>query len=177
MIENILEELEKSQTIVFVNFRAAAFDLHEYLLKKEFAVAVIFGEEMKPVERDKIINDFKESKYNVLITTNLLARGFDNRKVGFVINMQIPIYHYDREKADVETYLHRIGRTGRFGERGIALNIVGRDFELKLLDQIKEKYGCEIKEFTKEHLKNLPKILSDVQAQNKNIREKIKETA
>jgi len=61
-----------------------------------------------------------------LFSTNLISRGIDNRKVSLVVNLDLP-YHFEKGRKtyiDLETYLHRVGRTGRFGDRGIALNIV-----------------------------------------------------
>ena len=72
------------------------------------------------------MNEFKAGKIKILLSTNLIARGIDNRKVGIVINLDMP-YFYDNGKKtgiDIETYLHRVGRTGRYGDKGIALNIV-----------------------------------------------------
>ena len=76
------------------------------------------------------MKDFRNNKINHIVTTNVLARGiiiikgFDQRTVTLVINMGIPYNHLDK-KTDFETYLHRIGRTGRMGDVGIALNIIG----------------------------------------------------
>jgi len=178
-IKDTLASLEGDyQTIIFVNFRATSLTLYEYLKAEGYEVGrIVGGQEMRPDEREKVISDFRSMKYRVLITTNLLARGFDDRLIGLVINMDIPVYHYDKTKADTETYLHRIGRTGRFGDRGVALNIVEGDKDLKLLEQIKDKYKCEIKEFTKENLKNLKKMLQQVQSQNAKIKQIIKNSA
>lgn len=90
---------------------------------------------MDPRERDAVIKSFKESKYIILVATNVLARGYDNRSINLVINLDLPIYP-DNKNADMETYLHRVGRTGRFGDLGIALNIVHNEEDKKLLQQI-----------------------------------------
>ena len=72
------------------------------------------------------MNEFKAGKIKILLSTNLIARGIDNRKVGIVINLDMPYYFENNRKIgiDIETYLHRVGRTGRYGDKGIALNIV-----------------------------------------------------
>ena len=70
-----------------------------------------------------MMNAFKERKIKILITTDVLARGFDHRALDVVINLDIP-KNYPTEEPDFETYLHRIGRCGRFGDSGIALNII-----------------------------------------------------
>lgn len=73
-------------------------------------------------ERDSVIDRFREGSAKVLITTNVLARGIDVQSVTMVINYDIP-ETADR-KADPETFLHRVGRTGRFGKVGVALTLV-----------------------------------------------------
>jgi ATP-dependent RNA helicase DDX19/DBP5 len=177
IISELLLELPGYQIIVFVNSRAKAKELYDHLNAESFSVGMVVGQEMKPVEREKVITDFRGGKFTILITTNLLSRGFDERTIGLVINLDIPIRYEDKEKADTETYLHRIGRTGRFGDRGIALNVIQNVNEMRLLDQVRQTYGCEIKEVKHEDFKNLGKMLEQVKTQNKVIREKIKETA
>lgn len=81
----------------------------------------------------------------MLITTDVLARGFDNREINVVVNLDIPKVHL-KEDPDHETYLHRIGRCGRFGDQGIALNIVDDQADLTRLEKIKEIYSFEIQE-------------------------------
>ena len=79
---------------------------------------------------------------NVLITTNVLARGIDMRRVLLVINADLPFKHGSQE-ADVETYLHRIGRTGRFGDYGIALNLIDGPQSARQMHQIQAHYQNE----------------------------------
>ena len=75
----------------------------------------------------------------MLISTDLLARGFDNRHIGLVVNLDIPKV-YNQDLPDYETYIHRIGRTGRYGDRGVALNVVDDEADLERLIKIQEKY-------------------------------------
>ena len=88
---------------------------------------------------------FNEGKLKLLITTDLLARGYDNREIHLVINLDIP-KKYPTEEPNYETYMHRIGRTGRFGDSGVALNIVDDPADLDRLEKIKSKYGFAINE-------------------------------
>jgi len=74
-------------------------------------------------QRDQAMNNFLSGKCKVLITTNILARGFDYEQINLVINFDLPSI-YNTDKVDLPTYLHRIGRTGRFGRNGIAINII-----------------------------------------------------
>jgi ATP-dependent RNA helicase DDX19/DBP5 len=73
-------------------------------------------------ERDQIIDSFRDGKSKVLITTNVIARGIDILQVNMVVNYDLPLTMDN--KPDPETYLHRIGRTGRFGRRGVSINFV-----------------------------------------------------
>ena len=121
-------------------------------------VSVLVGG-MSPAERDATIKSFKARETTMLISTNVLARGYDNRYITFVINLDIPWRLGRREEPDTESYLHRIGRTGRFGDIGVALNIVERDSDTVLVDKIKAFYKCEIKET---NLDKLPKQVKEV---------------
>ncbi|KAG8703754.1 RNA helicase required for poly(A+) mRNA export [Ceratobasidium sp. 395] len=73
-------------------------------------------------ERDATIDDFRDGKSKVLITTNVVSRGIDILQVNMVVNYDMPLTMDG--KPDAETYLHRIGRTGRFGRKGVAINFV-----------------------------------------------------
>ena len=77
-----------------------------------------------------------------MITTNLIARGIDVPEVELVINFDVPLKKMDGVTiGDPETYLHRIGRTGRFGKNGIALTIYDRDIDKQYFDQIIKHYS------------------------------------
>ena len=83
---------------------------------------------MSVEERDETMQKFRNQEINVLITTNLLSRGIDVPETELVINFDVPFLKINKEiQADPETYLHRIGRAGRFGRPGVALTILSRD--------------------------------------------------
>lgn len=96
-------------------------------------------------ERDSLLEDFRTGKSKVLITTNVLARGIDVSTVSMVINYDIPMKGMGDGVHDTETYLHRIGRTGRFGRVGVsitfisdkksynALHAIARDLQIDLV--------------------------------------------
>lgn len=75
-------------------------------------------------ERDALLDDFRTGKSKVLITTNVLARGIDVSTVSMVINYDIPMKGAGEATHDTETYLHRIGRTGRFGRVGVSITFI-----------------------------------------------------
>lgn len=96
--------------------------LRDGLSKEGHAISVIYGKDMDVRERERVIGDFIAGKTRVLLASNLLARGIDVCQVNIVINYDIPL-DADRQP-DAETYVHRIGRCGRFGRPGVAINLV-----------------------------------------------------
>lgn len=77
---------------------------------------------LETAERDAVMESFRDGKTKVLITTNVIARGIDVMQVNMVVNYDLPLDGDNRP--DPETYLHRIGRTGRFGRQGVSINFV-----------------------------------------------------
>ena len=105
-----------------------------YCNSKKTMVSSIHGD-LKQFERDQVMRDFRQGATRVLITTDLLARGIDVYQVSLVINYELP-----REK---ETYIHRIGRSGRFGRKGNAINFV-TPAEKEELDSLQKYYNTTI---------------------------------
>lgn len=116
-----------------------------------------------------------------MITTNILARGFDQRTIGLVINLDIPTHYEERKKGqvDVETYLHRIGRTGRFGDHGLALNLYTRDSDTHLLKGIEDFYKVQIKSLNdfddKKAMNTINDLIEQVKEKNEEKRAEHKE--
>lgn len=110
-----------ASSIIFVRTRKTAEELEQRMTAEGHQVAQLSGA-LEGSARDVVIDRFRSGEAKVLITTNVLARGIDVQSVTMVINYDIP------EKADgspdPETYLHRIGRTGRFGRVGVAISFV-----------------------------------------------------
>ena len=132
-IEKYLNVSSGSQkVIIFVNKRDHAVKLQESLFKRGKKVFILMGHDMNPQKRDETIKKFKDGEIQILITTDLLARGYDERSVKLVINFSLPVKKTKSGEFEpnYETYLHRIGRTGRFGSEGIGVNLcMGRDYE------------------------------------------------
>lgn len=105
----------------------------------DFKVAELSGD-MEPHERDAQILRFRQSADRVLVTTNVSARGLDISSVNLIINWDPPIDHETRQ-ADFDTYLHRVGRSGRFGADGIAVNMLERPDDRRIISQIEEHFG------------------------------------
>lgn len=107
-------------------------------------------------QRLSILNRFRDGKEKVLITTNLAARGIDVEQVTIVINYDLPIDQMKRP--DFETYLHRIGRTGRFGKKGLAINFVDGSRTMRQVQEIAKHFGKPINLLEVDDLDELEKL-------------------
>jgi ATP-dependent RNA helicase DDX19/DBP5 len=147
-IEDYLKSsIESERVIIFVNTRDFTEKLTMILRQKGYKVYLLMGGQMDPAERDLTIKKFNTGEIQILITTNLLARGFDERLVKLIINFDMPVMKQnDKYEVDKENYLHRIGRTGRFGSKGIGLTLVSNDNELNMIKELENHYGSTITE-------------------------------
>jgi len=114
-LEYLYESINVTQSVIFVNSRRTADRLGNELSKSSFMCSIIHSD-LTFEERKVIMQEFKTGSTRVLISTDLLARGIDVQQVNLVVNFELP-----HEK---ETYIHRIGRSGRFGRKGSAINLV-----------------------------------------------------
>jgi translation initiation factor 4A len=121
-------------TIIFANTRKKVDMLQEKLTAQKFTVSSIHGD-MPQAERDVILRQFRQCASRILITTDLLARGIDVQQVSLIINYDLP--------SEKETYIHRIGRSGRFGRKGVAINLISSD-DMPQLREIEEFYHTSI---------------------------------
>jgi len=131
---DIFEALTIQSSIVFVNTKEKAERLYQGLTERGFPVSVIYGDPMTQAIRKQRMNDFRTGSTRVLIATNLLARGIDVQQVSVVFNFDMPAFE------DKESYIHRIGRCGRFGRRGTAISFLTPP-EKDVLDQIGAHYS------------------------------------
>lgn len=122
------------QAIVYCNKKNKADEIRDILVEKSFSVSVLHGD-MIQKEREEIMTEFRSGKTRILITTDILARGIDIQQVSLVINYDMPKYP--------QTYIHRIGRSGRFGRKGSAINFV-TNREKNILNYIKRLYNTDI---------------------------------
>ena len=145
--EYLKKQWQQERIIIFVNTREYNVKLSEKLRAMGYKVYVLQGGDMDPKNRDETIKHFNQGKIQILLTTNVLARGFDEKLVQLVINFDIPDKKENEEYvADAETYLHRIGRTGRFGTKGIGLSLVAGDKDMRYLREIEAYYQSNIEE-------------------------------
>ena len=128
-LAKIIKTLLLTQCIIFVNTRDSGQKILDLLNDLNCSAVLMFGK-MDPEERDEIMERFRSGEAKSIITTNMLARGIDVTEVELVINFHVPeLIGSDRTVlgGDSDSYLHRIGRTGRFGTPGIALNLFDRE--------------------------------------------------
>ncbi|EPY90009.1 ATP-dependent RNA helicase DDX19B isoform 1 [Camelus ferus] len=135
---NLYGAITIAQAMIFCHTRKTASWLAAELSKEGHQVALLSGE-MVVEQRAAVIERFREGKEKVLVTTNVCARGIDVEQVSVVINFDLPV---DKDgNPDNETYLHRIGRTGRFGKRGLAVNMVDSKHSMNILNRIQEHFN------------------------------------
>lgn len=145
ILNDIYELLSVGQSIIFVRTRSTAANLTKQLRGDGHTVSVLYGGDMAPELRDKVLDEFRHGITRVLVTTNVLSRGVDISAVSIVINYDLPTDQYNTA-VDPETYLHRIGRTGRFGRKGVAVNFVFDDHSVTLLKELERYYSKTIEE-------------------------------
>ena len=114
-LKDLYGQINVAQSIIYCSYRRKVEWLKDHLLEEEFTVSYIHGEMSQEI-RDEVMAEFRNGKSRILITTDLLARGIDVPQVSLVINYDLP--------NDKESYIHRIGRSGRYGKKGNAINFV-----------------------------------------------------
>ncbi|MXQ95973.1 hypothetical protein E5288_WYG020284 [Bos mutus] len=133
---DLYETLTITQAVIFLNTRRKVDWLTEKMHARDFTVSALHGD-MDQKERDVIMREFRSGSSRVLITTDLLARGIDVQQVSLVINYDLP--------TNCENYIHRIGRGGRFGRKGVAINFVTEE-DKRILRDIETFYNTTVEE-------------------------------
>jgi superfamily II DNA/RNA helicase len=136
-IMDLYQFMNIGQGIIYCNKKYKADELKEVLEGKDFSASVLHGDMMQK-EREQVMEKFRTGNTRILITTDIMARGIDVQQVSIVINYDMPKYP--------QTYIHRIGRSGRFGRKGCAVNFVTRK-EKNILQFIQKLYSTTIHEF------------------------------
>jgi superfamily II DNA/RNA helicase len=135
-LKHIYKYVSVSQCIIYCNSIKRVADLYDAMKEDDFPVCRIHSN-MDRSERDESFKEFKNGKSRVLISSNVTARGIDIQQVSIVINFDVP--------KDIHTYLHRIGRSGRWGRKGVGINFITRR-DINKIKEIESYYACEIKE-------------------------------
>lgn len=133
---DLYQQVTVNQALIYVNKRQKAEWLAKNLASQGFTIEYIHGD-MEVAERKKRMDDFRSGHVRVLISTDLLARGIDIQQISLVINYEMPIQR--------ENYVHRIGRSGRYGKKGVAINLVTVE-ELACVKEIESHYSTSILE-------------------------------
>jgi len=133
---DLYDILTITQAVIFCNTKMKVDWLTQKMRDANFTVSSMHGD-MLQKERDTIMADFRGGKSRVLIATDVWGRGLDVQQVSLVINYELPNSR--------ELYIHRIGRSGRFGRKGVAINFVKND-DIRILRDIEQFYGTQIDE-------------------------------
>ena len=136
VISDLYDTINVSQCIIYMNSKNKILEIYDRLLKDNFPVGYITGDRTVN-ERNEIMEQFRSGTLRILLSSDLLARGIDIQQLSLVINFDLP-----REK---ETYIHRIGRSGRYGRKGVAINLIN-DKEVEYMKHIEEFYDTKINE-------------------------------
>lgn len=133
---DLYQHLNINQALIYTNKRQRAEWLAEKMTGQGFPLSFIHGE-MEVEERKRRMRDFRNGNVRVLISTDLLARGIDVQQVSLVINYELPTQR--------ENYIHRIGRSGRFGRKGVTINLISADEE-HAMKEIEQHFGIKVEE-------------------------------
>jgi ATP-dependent RNA helicase DDX19/DBP5 len=147
LLKDLYDLLEMGQSIIFCRTRNEADIIQETLTQSGFKCSNLHSG-LKGLDRDECMEAFRVGKNKVLITTNVLARGVDIPAVSLVVNYDMPVTHERPPEPDSETYLHRIGRTGRFGRKGLAINLIHDQESYQILKSIERHFSPEVEMIT-----------------------------
>jgi superfamily II DNA/RNA helicase len=137
VIQDLYNFISVSQCIIYCNNVHRVIDLYETMMHDDFPVSCIHSN-MDNEQRTKAISEFRVGKSRVMVSSDITSRGIDIQQVNMVINFDIPL--------DVHTYIHRIGRSGRWGRKGTAINLITRR-NMRKMKEIEDYYKCSIDEF------------------------------
>ena len=183
-LNSMMTKLNVQNVLIFDNRKDDLRYALQFLQKKGYkAELVCKSDDPKDFQNDpssiqEKIDNFLAGKYRIMLTTNLLSRGIDMRKVTLVMNFSLPIRFVEEngqtsKKVDVETYLHRVGRTGRFGDCGIAINFVDSNAQMGMLEEIKSHYKNDVQELRLDGISSLNEELEKISQVNKETRQNI----
>lgn len=136
VIVDLYDTINVNQCIIYLNSKTRIFEIYQKLCENNFPVEYITSDRGTS-ERKEVMEKFRSGQIRILLSTDLLARGIDIQQLSLVINMDLP-----REK---ETYIHRIGRSGRYGRKGVAINMI-TDRDIDYLKHIESFYDTQIME-------------------------------
>jgi superfamily II DNA/RNA helicase len=139
-LKDLYQHISLSQCIIYANSIKRVIDLYEAMKEDSFPVCCLHSN-MDKSERERVFKEFRTGSSRVLISSNVTSRGIDIQQVGVVINFDLP--------RDVHNYLHRIGRSGRWGRKGTGINLITRR-DIQKLKEIEQYYNTQIEELPSE---------------------------
>jgi translation initiation factor 4A len=145
VLQDLYEQISLSQSVIFVNTRRNVDMVSSNLNENGYDVSSIHAD-MPKAERDKVMKNFRDGNTRVLVTSDLISRGIDVHHVNTVINYDLP--------NNMENYLHRIGRSGRFGRKGIAINLVS-DYDVEKIRELENHYKIKMEELPNDFYSHL----------------------
>ena len=134
VLTDIYNTIQIAQCIIYINSKNRLNEIYNQLNRENFPVGMIHGNLMTR-EREEIMNQFRQGEIRILLSTDLLSRGIDIQQLSLVINYDLPIQK--------ETYIHRIGRSGRYGRKGVAINFV-TERDMSDLEELQSFYNTKI---------------------------------
>jgi ATP-dependent RNA helicase UAP56/SUB2 len=139
-LNDLLDSLEFNQVIIFVKSTSRANELNKLLNECNFpSIAVHSG--MPQEERIKRYKEFKDFNKRICVATDVFGRGIDIEKINLAVNYDMP--------ADADSYLHRVGRAGRFGTKGLSISFVATDTDQQVIKDIEKRFDVALPEFPK----------------------------
>ena len=136
VLKDLYDTINIAQCIIYINSKNKLMEIYDSLMKDNFPVACIHGE-LTSDDRKKVMEEFRSGHSRILLSTDLLSRGIDVQQLSLVINFDLP--------KSKETYIHRIGRSGRYGRKGVAINLV-TDRDISYMKEIEDFYETKIVE-------------------------------
>jgi superfamily II DNA/RNA helicase len=131
---DVLNNVRISQGVIYCNKKQKADEIKRQLVENNFKCDVLHSDLM-PKDRKSVLNDFIHGHTRILVTTDVMARGIDVQQISVVVNYDMPKHP--------QTYIHRIGRSGRFGRQGLAINFVAHN-EMNILSNIQKTYNTHV---------------------------------
>jgi len=135
-LTQLLDDLEFNQVIIFVKDVKRCIELSNLLRENNFPTIAVHGGIKKQEERLEMYNSFKDYKSRIMVATDLFGRGVDFEHVNIVVNYDMP--------KDPEQYLHRVGRSARFGTKGLAISFVAGTEDTEMMEKVKQKFNMEV---------------------------------
>lgn len=133
----LLDNLDFNQVIVFTKTQQYAEKLNE-LVRQEGFPSVACYRDLPQKDRLRVYEEFKASKYRIMVCTDLFGRGIDVEKVNVVINFDMP--------SAADQYLHRVGRAGRFGTKGLAISFVSSQEDTTVLEEVQARFEVKVED-------------------------------